>query len=1057
MEAELVTTAEKLADSVRTLPNFKDVSLPGIKVTVAQILSLISRDGFFSTYTRHDITHIDAMLKMLDWMVPNSTKSIMTPVDWLLIVLAIYLHDLGLVATTQEFDRREANPEFASWRNSLDKSDEGREYLARMNRMTAIEKETFLFQEFIRKGHAKRIRDWTVGNKAQICEPLLTPIAQAVGEILSHFPSRFRDYLGLVCESHHSNNLDKTDIYPLVARFGNDPAEFANIQYAAILLRSADLLHVTADRTPSVMFKSIKFSDPKSVIEWEKQLGTFAVGPKGRGLVEGDPDSAVIVLNADFTDERPLFSLQEYVAYADSQIIESKRWIDKSRDLSDGKDFSFPWHNVVGDVRLEGVPPLPMRFELDRGRLLDLLVGHTIYNEPTVAIRELLQNGIDAVRYQHYVDESTAKTSKVPTPTIGKVYVTWDPRSRNLVVQDNGIGMDRDIIDHHLMNVGSSYYNTPQFEAEHGGFVPISRFGIGILTCFMVSDDIEIVTHREGKGFRIRMTSVKSTYLLREIHAGDRLLEGINPHGTRVTLRLRDTIDLAKRSILDILRYWVILPECSVEYCESGKDPVRIGFDSIVDALRSFSLPSEPGTGHPSERVEVVVKSRGELSTTSRGQQGMCQLAFGVHSEYYPERSFVITKNSEVPKVCIEGIRVSESLPGFGAEENLVALLVVSGSRKFRTTVSRSGLEIDDEYIRVASICADMLFEHVNDEADRISLGPGRPLSQAASGCQYLVRQLKQVGFRGYISDRIEKLVDSARTIVVERVDSEKEKPITNRELISPSELRKIPTFWTIESRCLDSLGVISLDLGRELSLNDFLLALAPDATQLRYSPILPEAHFSAWAICSSHYPKNVEFSRKHQQTAINWILRSGPPETGIDLSEFATRGFISGVHNAMEKEGVDPEYYTGRRHGLYDFLRGNVEIFFADISGDDSQIVLVPSRMGAIIQRGSDISEIWTTLRQAARKLAMSNSYEELVITLIMADVFRIHCSDIQSAYRQPGSQVWRLHVSSLREILSELKMTDNLPDDLAYRIPRQIMFNASSFWRDWGRLSMR
>jgi len=48
------------------------------------------------------------------------------------------------------------------------------------------------------------------------------------------------------------------------------------VQYSAVLLRSADLLHVTKDRTPSVMYKTIRFSDPKSVTEWDKQARTFA-------------------------------------------------------------------------------------------------------------------------------------------------------------------------------------------------------------------------------------------------------------------------------------------------------------------------------------------------------------------------------------------------------------------------------------------------------------------------------------------------------------------------------------------------------------------------------------------------------------------------------------------------------------------------------------------------------------------------------------------------------------------------------------------------------------
>src|SRR5262249_40533609 len=159
-----------------------------------------------------------------------------------------------------------------------------------------------------------------------------------------------------------------------------------NVQYAAILLRTCDLLHVTKDRTPSVMYQVIRLSDPKAVEEWDKQLGAFAVGPKGRRLEEKDPDTAIIVVHADFSEERPLFALQEYIAYANQQLQQSKRWADKSQQTNDGADYSFPWHAVKGDIRLEGNPPQPLSFELDRGRLLDLLVGHTIYNEPTVAI-----------------------------------------------------------------------------------------------------------------------------------------------------------------------------------------------------------------------------------------------------------------------------------------------------------------------------------------------------------------------------------------------------------------------------------------------------------------------------------------------------------------------------------------------------------------------------------------------------------------------------------------------------------------------------------------------
>ena len=73
------------------------------------MLGLIGRDGIFSTYTRHDISHIDSMLRMLDWLIPDETKKAMTSVDWLLIVLAIYLHDLGMAVTWAEFENRLTN------------------------------------------------------------------------------------------------------------------------------------------------------------------------------------------------------------------------------------------------------------------------------------------------------------------------------------------------------------------------------------------------------------------------------------------------------------------------------------------------------------------------------------------------------------------------------------------------------------------------------------------------------------------------------------------------------------------------------------------------------------------------------------------------------------------------------------------------------------------------------------------------------------------------------------------------------------------------------------
>lgn len=633
---EHTTEAEKNAGKAASLAGFRGVALGGMRERVAQLLGMIGRNHeIFSTYTKHDITHIDAMLRHLDWLIPPTTKSTMTEVDWLLVTLSIYLHDLGMIVTSKEFEERMDNPAFLEFLGKLKAPDpKSQAYLGRAAKMTAEERERFFFQEYIRENHPARIREWIMGRHRNDWGDSVMPIAKEIREILAPLPSRFCENLAIVCESHHRDDLNKLEKYPLCQRYGNGPSEMANVQYAALLLRTVDLIHVTKDRTPSIMYKTIRFSDPKGVEEWDKQKGAFAAHHAGRTFLPEDPATHVIHISADFTEERPFFALTEYLAWADSEIKQTKRWCDQSKELADGMGFWLPWQGIRGDLRVEGNQPQQMRFEFDRGRLLELLVGHAIYNEPTVAIRELLQNAIDAVRFQRHIETKDSKlTGSAATRYSGGVKVIWRSDTQQLIVEDTGTGMDLDIIKFHLMRVGSSFYDTPQFASEFQGFTPISRFGIGVLTCFMISDDIEIVTFKNAVGHRIRMTSVQADYLLRELLPGDPLLTTIAPHGTRVTLTLREGVDFAQRSLEDILRYWIVLPACPVEFISDGRAPVNIGYDSPADALKAYYENSKKETGISGNNVEIVSK---QVSVGG----AKYEMAFAVKKGWSNERTF---------------------------------------------------------------------------------------------------------------------------------------------------------------------------------------------------------------------------------------------------------------------------------------------------------------------------------------------------------------------------------------------------------------------------------
>ena len=108
----LNTVAEEHAKEATNLTSFSSINIIGIKKLLQNMLSLIGRDGIFDEYTKHDISHVDTMLSMLDYLIPKSTQEIMTPADWLLIVLSFYFHDLGMLVTKKEFSGRMNNIHF---------------------------------------------------------------------------------------------------------------------------------------------------------------------------------------------------------------------------------------------------------------------------------------------------------------------------------------------------------------------------------------------------------------------------------------------------------------------------------------------------------------------------------------------------------------------------------------------------------------------------------------------------------------------------------------------------------------------------------------------------------------------------------------------------------------------------------------------------------------------------------------------------------------------------------------------------------------------------------
>lgn len=209
--------------------------------------------------------------------------------------------------------------------------------------------------------------------------------------------AKFRRDLGIICESHHLDDLDNFTKYNPYARYGNSDDECVNLQYVSIILRTTDILHITCERTPSVQFHIINPSNIKSIIEWQKQMAVKAVTAKMPRNSEGAIDSSLpkdtIEITAYFNQPdqaEAFFGLSAYIMYMRAEIIKNFEWVQVAAKKEGTSYYEYPWRNIDNDgVETLGFEPRKLQFTVDQTSILQMLVGHTLYNDSSVVIREL--------------------------------------------------------------------------------------------------------------------------------------------------------------------------------------------------------------------------------------------------------------------------------------------------------------------------------------------------------------------------------------------------------------------------------------------------------------------------------------------------------------------------------------------------------------------------------------------------------------------------------------------------------------------------------------------
>jgi len=469
------------------------------------------------SFTMHDPTHSLKVAHLMWHILDSQRRDTLTPPEIALLVVSSFLHDIGMALSPQQREER-LDPESDLWDHlELDESlkkavQQLKDQVSdanlpeaqrdRARRKLAQAEEALLCQD-TRERHATRQRYEELLAQLQefhIQDPVNLP---DVKSCLSFAGDSFLDKLIEICVSHNEDidfllDNDETNIER--PRFPHDyiiGSCSADLHMVAAALRLADILDFDRERTPPVLYyyilpTNLAPQDDRSLLEWSKHLS----------ISNWHIDQDAVVFRGHCTSH---IIHHAVVQFCDAIENEIKSTLDTFSVRKTSIPLGLP-KSVQVNIEQHGYTYVPYKFELDDHRVYELLMGGAIYDNSLVPARELVQNAVDACKLRDALTalyDPNAKPSTTDRITITYAEPTDDCAQPTLTVTDTGTGMDRWILENYFLKVGRSYYNSADFNKtrlqlrtskEDLDFAPISEFGIGFLSCFLLADRLEVTT-----------------------------------------------------------------------------------------------------------------------------------------------------------------------------------------------------------------------------------------------------------------------------------------------------------------------------------------------------------------------------------------------------------------------------------------------------------------------------------------------------------------------------------------------------------------------------------
>lgn len=386
-------------------------------------------------------------------------------------------------------------------------------------------------QEYLRSTHGGRAKVYAkhIGKK-------FTSLDEYDAEVIAAS-------VGNICCGHCVDIKEVQALAPHIRICGSKTSEKQltyNERYVAMLLRLGDVIHFSTDRTSRTLYAEHTPMNPVSDSHWQVKLDNLEY------RIEQRAGKTTISYFAGFKKPQLYYFLQDYLNWVDDELKYYAAFVQDMEQLqhSDAVRYRIGLPTRVdrsGVKSLGFTPDDKLKFRLEQKKVIQLLMGLRLYSDEFMCLRELYQNALDACRCMQAKSIKDGLNGEFPI----EFGIAGDDGGEYLYCHDSGTGMTKDVILNYLLQVGNSYYNSSDFRRQNAiwgdSVAPVSEFGIGLLSCYMIGTRIEVITRHysdNSKLYWICMEGTEDYGYFQEVTP--EIAEEIGNHGTIVKVYLKE-------------------------------------------------------------------------------------------------------------------------------------------------------------------------------------------------------------------------------------------------------------------------------------------------------------------------------------------------------------------------------------------------------------------------------------------------------------------------------------------------------------------------------------